>query len=321
LVYKVDDENNILIASCKGHYDKLKKITIKTLMQTEATHLGKNSRYPQQYAPSVLVAVPRQQNRDHLLIDGNNLPFSGMDVWHAYEFSFLTKNGLPVVGILKLIYPATSEFLVESKSLKLYLNSFNMERFGKTPEKGIAETVERIKTDLSKLLQCDVQATFFEHTRQKNTNGFEEYTIIEDTLAAEGMACNEYTENPGLLDETGQPGELKWGTHLLRSNCKITHQPDWGSAYVYIKGNNMPTAQSFLKYIVSLRNENHFHEEICETIFKRLSDRFQPECLSVTCLYTRRGGIDICPVRSLHNQFLPAALCSPGILTEPTFRR
>ncbi|MCF8359512.1 MAG: NADPH-dependent 7-cyano-7-deazaguanine reductase QueF [Prolixibacteraceae bacterium] len=290
-------------------------------MQPEATHLGKKSSYPQQYDPSVLVAVPRKLNRKHLGLTDSDLPFSGVDVWHAYEFSFLSKNGLPVVGILKLVYPATSDFLVESKSLKLYLNSFNMERFGETPEKGIAEIVEIIKTDLSKLLRCDVQATVFDHISMTNATGFEEYTIIEDTLAAENMTCNKYTENPELLDETGLPGELKWGTHLLRSNCKITHQPDWGSAYVYMKGDNLPTAQSFLKYIVSLRNKNHFHEEICETIFKRLSDRFQPSQLLVTCLYTRRGGIDICPVRISHKLDLPVGLCSPNILTKPTFRR
>ncbi|MBN1926206.1 MAG: NADPH-dependent 7-cyano-7-deazaguanine reductase QueF [Prolixibacteraceae bacterium] len=290
-------------------------------MQPEAIHLGKSSSYPKKYDPSVLVAVPRYLNREHLEIKENDLPFSGVDVWHAYEFSFLTKNGLPVVGILKLIYPATSQYLVESKSLKLYLNSFNMERFGFDPEEGISEVSGIIAADLSKLLLCDVRIKVFDHTCKENATGFEEYTIIEDSLSTENLLCNVYNENPELLAETGMPDEIKWGSHLLRSNCKITFQPDWGSVYLHMKGQKLPAPESFLRYIVSLRNENHFHEEICETIFKRLSDRFQPDYLLVTCLYTRRGGVDICPVRIKPSETLPLRLCSPEILTMPTFRR
>ena len=106
-------------------------------MTIEATHLGRQSAYPQQYDPSVLVAVPRHLNRGQYNIEEQNLPFEGIDVWHAYEFSFLTQKGAPVVGLLKITYSCNNEFLVESKSLKLYLNSFNMSRYGKTKTQGV----------------------------------------------------------------------------------------------------------------------------------------------------------------------------------------
>lgn len=290
-------------------------------MDIEATHLGKKSNYPRSYDPSVLVAVPRKLNRGHLGITENNLPFSGVDVWHIYEFSFLTKKGLPVAGILKLVYSAMNEFLVESKSLKLYMNSFNMEQLGLAREPGVSEALKIIKSDLSKLLECEVQVSFFDHKTIESPAGFEDFSIIESTIDENNLECTEYNENPNLLICADIPGEIKWGTHLLRSNCKITYQPDWGSVYLYMKGDKLPTPESFLRYIVSLRNENHFHEEICETIFKRLTDRFQPECLSVTCLYTRRGGIDICPVRVTPTMGIPGRLFSPSEITKTTFRR
>ena len=131
-----------------------------------------------------------------------------------------------------------------------------------------------------------------------------------------------YQENPALLTENIQEaGELKVCSHLLKSNCKITRQPDWGSLYIHLKGRTQPAYASLLKYIVSLRNENHFHEEICEMTFKRLSDLFQPEILMVSCLYTRRGGIDICPCRANKPDYLPHYLPQADILTQRNFRQ
>ena len=132
-----------------------------------------------------------------------------------------------------------------------------------------------------------------------------------------------YQEHPLYLSEniTTVPGELKVGSHLLKSNCKITSQPDWGTIYIHLKANRTPAPVSLLKYIVSLRNENHFHEEICEMVYQRLYELFQPEILVVTCLYTRRGGIDICPSRSSHPQYLPSHLLKPETLTTPAFRQ
>lgn len=289
-------------------------------MTIEATHLGKQSNYPQHYDTSVLVAVPRILNREQYGISNEILPFVGVDVWHCYEFSFLTEKGAPVVGMLKIIYPATNEFLVESKSLKLYLNSFNMERFGETKNEGVLKVIEIIQNDLSELLKCEVLINYFDYNSQPSESDFDDFSILEEIVDFDNLSCSEFSENPGLLETSNISGKIKWGTHLLRSNCKITHQPDWGSLFIEMKGEKLPTPESFLKYLVSLRNENHFHEEICEMVFKRIIDKFGPVKLVITCLYTRRGGIDICPSRVL-NGSLPANLTTANVLDKPAFRQ
>jgi 7-cyano-7-deazaguanine reductase len=225
-----------------------------------------------------------------------------------------------VVGLLKLVYPASNEFLVESKSLKLYLNSFNMEQYGNTREEGIVLATGIIRRDLSELLKCDVQVTCFDHHAPKTTSDFEDYSLLEEIVDFDSLSCTEYKEYPALLRESATPGEIRWGTHLLRSNCKITHQPDWGTLYMAMKGEKLPTPESFLQYIVSLRNENHFHEEICEMVFQRINTRFRPELLMVTCLYTRRGGIDICPVRT-SGMPLPENLTNVNASDKLAFRQ
>lgn len=290
-------------------------------MVIEGTHLGKKSSYPQHYDPSVLVAVPRILNREQYGISNEQLPFRGFDVWHAYEFSFLLNNGVPVAGMLKIVYPCNNEFLVESKSLKLYLNSFNMDQFGTSVSKGISETTATIKTDLQELLKCAVEVTFFSHTEKSTVVAFDDYSILEDSIDSSKLICTAYSESPDLLEKSDHRGEIKWGSHLLRSNCKITFQPDWGSIFLHMKGNDLPTPESVLRYLVSLRNENHFHEEICEMVFKRLADRYNPDELTVTCQYTRRGGIDINPVRSLTGTDLPASLIDSRMKDAPVFRQ
>ena len=289
-------------------------------MNIEATHLGKKSEYPQQYNPNVLVAVPRKFNRTQYNLHDDQLPFVGKDVWHAYEFSFLLENGFPIAGMLKIVYDSSSFALVESKSLKLYLNSFNMSKFGNNKAEGIILTSQLIESDLSKLLATNVSVTFLEHDACAIENDFINYPILESTIAIEDFNCSEYSENPELL-EVEDGNEFKFGTHLLRSNCKITFQPDWGSLFISMAGNQIPSKESFLKYIVSLRNENHFHEEICEMVFKRILDKFNPNSLTVTCNYTRRGGIDINPTRSTHQDDLPKHLIDSTQLTNSVFRQ
>jgi 7-cyano-7-deazaguanine reductase len=174
-------------------------------MQIESTHLGKESKYPQHYDPSVLVAVPRILNREKYGITNGNLPFSGVDVWHAYEFSFLLKFGAPVVGILKIIYSSNNEYLVESKSLKLYLNSFNMENYGKSKEEGINEVTAIIKKDLSVLLGCDVGVYYF-IDNLSNSYDFSDFTILENEIFFNDIVCNEYFESPDLLMNSNNRG-------------------------------------------------------------------------------------------------------------------
>lgn len=288
----------------------------------EAALLGKTVAYPKSYCPEILVKVPRRLNRETYGIDAPERLFCGYDSWHAYEAGFITAKGLPVSGVLKIVYPADSEFLVESKSLKLYLGSMNMTPFGGTPREGIPLFTERIRQDLNWLLETRTEICFYQEAPAAAPFDFSEYEILEYMPEAEQAHFSVYRENPAYLTENcREGGELKAGSHLLKSNCKITAQPDWGSIYIRMKAPRLPDRLALLKYIVSMRNENHFHEEICEMVFKRLSDFYRPEILAVTCLYTRRGGIDICPVRANLPQYLPACLPRPDLLTARTFRQ
>lgn len=289
-------------------------------MLPEEKILGQKVDYPTHYAPEVLVAVPRSQNRETLGIDENNIPFVGVDTWHAYELSFLTTRGVPVAGVMKMIYPACSPYIIESKSLKLYLNSFNMEEYGLTPEVGMAIVENIIKQDIYKCIGERVRLRIYSASENLAISyDFEHYSVLEDSPCAKGLSISEYKENPDLLEGCNKD-EIKVASHLLRSNCRITHQPDWGSVYIYMRGETCPTNLSLLKYIVSLRSENHFHEEICELIFMRLLERFKPEELAVTCAYTRRGGIDICPSRATSSRLLPTGLCDYSMLTRKLIR-
>ncbi|MBE6340672.1 MAG: NADPH-dependent 7-cyano-7-deazaguanine reductase QueF [Bacteroidales bacterium] len=288
-------------------------------MQPEATVLGKRVDYPQHYAPEMLVQVPRRLNRSIYDIDDAHLPFVGADAWHAYELSFLYPNGLPFSGLLKLVYPADSEFLVESKSLKLYLNSFNMDKYQSKDE------VERIvAADLSKLVGAQVGVHIFADD-DKNTYAtgcdIDKYILLETLPEMRNLHIDKYTEAPELLETAGESGEMMVKTNLLRSNCKITHQPDWGTCYIRMKGAQLPTRTSLMSYLVSIRGENHFHEEICEMIYVRLQRLFAPEELFVGCIYTRRGGIDICPMRASSPTLLPAQLLNEKELTAKLLRQ
>ena len=285
-------------------------------MPLEAKVLGQNVAYPTDYCPLILVPVPRRPNREKYDITDPAALFRGYDTWHAYEAGFLTRQGLPVCGVLKIVYPASSPNIVESKSLKLYLNSLNMTRLGDDASSGIDAFVKIVKSDLEQILETHVDVVFHAGENAPDFD-FDGYTILEELPQAARTAFTEYAEAPGLLAANPRPGgEIKVGSHLLRSNCKITHQPDWGSVFIHLKAQTLPDPMSLLRYVVSLRTENHFHEEICEMVYKRLHDAFRPEILSVSCLYTRRGGIDICPSRANRVEYLPEALHDPEVLSR-----
>ncbi|MDG5800141.1 NADPH-dependent 7-cyano-7-deazaguanine reductase QueF [Marinilabiliaceae bacterium ANBcel2] len=293
------------------------------LEAAEAKFLGKKTKYPQKYDPNFLVAVPRYINRKIYGIYEENLPFTGIDVWHAWEVSFCTQRGLPVSGVVKLLYPAQSKFIVESKSLKLYLNSFNMEQLAEDRTQSINTFLKIVKKDISKLLSTNIEITFFKNDEKDKGFDYLDYPLLENINTTANIVFKHYTENVKLLKKSSNKTvkSIKYSTHLLRSNCKITNQPDWGTVYIYLKGRNKPTPESLLSYIVSLRNENHFHEEICELIYKRLYDYFTPEELMVTCIYTRRGGIDISPSRSSHPHLMPKHLTNSTILSQKLLRQ
>lgn len=292
--------------------------------------LGKITEYPQTYDPSILVKELRQNNRDTVDLDSGNLPFLGFDVWNAYEVSALTDDGLPVAGVAKIIYPCDSLYIVESKSIKLYLNSFNMDRCGHDPyfvRQHIQKTVSR---DLSDLLQTDVQVAIFPSYTPINgrpvfltSNKVEDnkWLSLEDVVTLNNV--NVYKETPELLKTvSADESEVhKFHSALLKSNCKVTSQPDWGDIYITITGDKIPDQESLLRYIISFRDECHFHEEICETVYKRLHDIYSPRHLAVTCLYARRGGIDINPTRYSFSNLAPQALIDITTLHTKTIKQ
>ncbi|MFV0365398.1 MAG: NADPH-dependent 7-cyano-7-deazaguanine reductase QueF [Mangrovibacterium sp.] len=276
------------------------------------THLGARSNSPSTYDSSLLERVPRSLNREQYGISGKE--FVGIDSWHNYEVSFLTTSGLPISGIVKMNVPARSEFIVESKSLKLYFNSFNMEHLCETVEQSIQQMVEMAERDLSLLLECEVKLAFFTNDCIAEDNELLDYQSIDSIVGAEFTIFNSYNENPALLKaKRGNGSPQKLMSHLLRSNCKVTHQPDWGSIFIYLDGDKHIDELSLLKYIVSFRNEFHFHEEICEMAYYRIMELYRPKELMVACLYTRRGGIDICPIRCTSSTLIPKAF---SVVTE-----
>ena len=264
-----------------------------------STHLGKKSAGSISYDPSLLVAIPRIENRKQYNIANSALPFEGWDVWHAYEFSAMSKNGIPITRLLKLKYSCDSEFLVESKSLKLYLNSFNMDRFGQDTQECLNICKNMIEQDLSKALKTPVVVNFLDN-KAKRVEIFDNFKNIMNFVNEKELDINHFKETPEILEI--EPKEESYEYYLtfdsLRSNCRVTHQPDFGDAFIYYKSKNHIKEDSLLKYLCSFRSEFHFHEECCEMIYKRLLDLLDAgDDLFVCALYTRRGGIDICPAR------------------------
>ncbi len=261
----------------------------------EAKLLGKIVSAPLEYDPSVLVAIPRSKNRDQYGL--TNESFDGNDYWRCYECSTITKYGMPVYFMMTIQYNSNSPFIVESKSLKLYLNSFNMTKqdFAE-PKHCINSMVNRVQSDLEKILGVKPEVSTYDNISNDFSN-FKDLEIIVDysSIVSEGYNVDKHILSPSYLREHKT---ITWKFEGFRSNCKITNQPDYAS--VFISTYNCVDGidpVSLVKYLTSFRNENHFHEECCELIFKDLNEVFKPASLFVTCSYTRRGGIDISPSR------------------------
>lgn len=291
------------------------------------TILGKTASTPEHYDANLLFRIPRSENREQYGILDANLPFVGFDVWNCYELSFLTDNGLPVSRVMKLIYPADSRYLVESKSLKLYLNAFNMDSFGQTIAQAEKKVAEIIAKDLSALLEIEVHVTLFgvdvpvqQAFPQLQKRNLSDLVPVE---MQESIQFIRFTESPELLRsiETDISHSYAFCSDLLRSNCRVTNQPDWGDLFVEITTKHEIELGSVMEYLVSFRKENHFHEEVVEMIYKRFSDIFNPEKLMVAAMYTRRGGIDINPIRASHLELLDNVLISPKVRMDKTLRQ
>ena len=296
-------------------------------------HLGQSSKYKATYDPSLLVREPRQSNRTHLDLDDDDLPFIGNDTWNAYEVSGLTDSGLPVTGVGKIVYPSDNKYIVESKSFKLYFNSFNGTKLGEDPKEVRENIAMKASKDLSELLETDVKVHIFSnynvlsdtttteaewHVKSGSGNKFKqhrEYITLEDAYPVDEVIFDTYTETPELLEviKDAPTDWVHYHSALLKSNCRVTSQPDWGDVYIDIKSDDTIDPISLVKYIVSFRDECHFHEEICEAIYKRIWDLLKPEKLAVRCLYARRGGIDINPERVSDEKLLHATLSLPTV--------
>ncbi|ADT87798.1 MULTISPECIES: NADPH-dependent 7-cyano-7-deazaguanine reductase QueF [Vibrio] len=262
--------------------------------------LGKKTEYANQYDPSLLQPVPRSLNRNDLHL-GDTLPFLGCDLWTLYELSWLNDNGLPQVAIGEVAIPATSANLIESKSFKLYLNSFNQTRFSTW-----ADVQARLQHDLS---ACAGETV---HVEVKPLAAYTAQPIVTmqgDCIDDQDITITSYAFDDTLLADATSDDvvEETLHSHLLKSNCLITNQPDWGSVEITYRGPKI-NREALLRYIVSFREHNEFHEQCVERIFTDITRYCHPEHLTVLARYTRRGGLDINPYRSTeqaapsHNQ-------------------
>jgi len=278
---------------------------------------------PDEVDPSLLVSVPRSLNREQYGIEEGNLPFAGCDAWNAYEFSTLLKNGFPVSGWLKFSYSSSTPNIVESKSVKLYLNSYNMACVIEELQ-DLWRLEDKIAADLSRAVGGEVDVCLFLGDVDTTRPIIGDFTALETYCNVGGMEFNDYNESADILEVVPSIGRYeRWRSNSLRSNCRVTNQPDWGDVYIHIKGDQSVTPESLLRYIISMRRENHFHEEICECIYKRIKDLINPKELFVACLYTRRGGIDINPVRATDSRLMHVygAIVNAGLPCTKTARQ
>lgn len=284
---------------------------------------------PDNVDKTLLVGVPRVLNRTQYDIDENKLPFDGIDTWNSYEFSCLLENGFPISGWLRWSYPSNSKNIVESKSAKLYLNSYNMAKMGATIDDAWDNVINQVTEDMAEVLGLDDEIDLEVSLFIDECSGYKHplkgtYLPLEEIVDIENIVFDKYNETPDTLQTVPayESKLVRYQSKSLRSNCRVTNQPDWGDVYIHIKGNMLVTPESLLQYIVSMRKENHFHEEICECIYKRLYDLLNPEELMVTCLYTRRGGIDINPIRASNSSLLwEQPITSAWTLTSKTMRQ
>ncbi|HHF5187881.1 TPA: NADPH-dependent 7-cyano-7-deazaguanine reductase QueF [Haemophilus influenzae] len=253
--------------------------------------LGQKTEYASQYDRTLLQPVPRALNRDGLGITQNQ-PFTiGADIWTAYEISWLNEKGLPQVAIADIYLDYQSQNLIESKSFKLYLNSFNQSKFADF--NAVQQTMQR---DLSECAQGDVKVRLnpmavYDSQKIDHLQG--------DCIDEQDIEITSYEFNADWLKDcvSNEIVEEKLVSHLLKSNCLITNQPDWGTLHIHYVGKKI-NQEKLLRYVVSFRQHNEFHEQCVERIFCDLMHYAKPEKLTVYARYTRRGGLDINPFRS-----------------------
>ncbi|MPW27430.1 NADPH-dependent 7-cyano-7-deazaguanine reductase QueF [Agarivorans sp. B2Z047] len=270
----------------------MKKQPLNTSQQLkDSLSLGKPTDYISHYSPELLQGVPRTLNRQQINLDESQaLPFTGYDLWNLYELSWLTPSGLPVVAVAEVKVAASSRCLIESKSFKLYLNSFNQSHFKNFDE--VAATLEK---DLQHCAEGDVAVKLLPISSEMDSRPIPGINIDQQEIS-----ISNYELDPNLLENAADPQQLvneTLNSHLLKSNCLITNQPDWASVYIDYQGSKI-NQEALLRYLVSFRQHNEFHEQCVERIFCDIMQFCKPSTLTVYARYTRRGGLDINPMRS-----------------------
>lgn len=256
----------------------------------EHSPLGKVTVYADRYDASLLFPIPRQGKRDEIGVSGDALPFHGVDVWNGYELSWLDLRGKPVVAVAEFRFPATTPNIVESKSFKLYLNSFAQERMADA-----AQVREILVRDLSAAAGGPAEVILRAPNDLDGTPLGEPEGALLD---AQDLDFDSYgPPRPDFLGTHEGDAREVLVSHLLRSNCPVTGQPDWGSVQIAYTGAPIDRA-GLLRYLVSFRSHTEFHEQCVERIFMDIRERCAPRELSVYARYTRRGGLDINPFRS-----------------------
>ncbi len=247
--------------------------------------LGKKVAYKATYNPELLFAIPRESKRQEIGIN-QPIPFVGFDLWNHYEVSWLNQKGKPIVAVASLFYSCESPNIIESKSMKLYFNSFNNTQISDT--ESLKRTIEQ---DISIRIEAPVSVNITELNTAKDERFYVSMTgVCLDHL---DIDCSIYTVNPTYLStESSIVVEETLFSNLLKANCLVTNQPDWATVQIYYKGLKI-NHEGLLKYLISFRNHNEFHEQCIERIFMDIMRHCQPEKLAVYGRFTRRGGLDI----------------------------
>ncbi|WP_431023817.1 NADPH-dependent 7-cyano-7-deazaguanine reductase QueF [Halomonas sp. H5] len=264
----------------------------------EHAPLGRDSAYPEHYDAGLLYPIPRAANRAPLGIEEGQLPFVGEDEWHAFELSWLNARGKPVVAVARFRLPADSPNLIESKSWKLYLNSFNQTRL--ESREALIATLE---ADLAAAAGAPVTVELF----GVDDTALAPQRLPGDCLDDLDIEVNDYTPSAEHLVVGEEVVEETLHSHLLKSNCPVTGQPDWGSVLIRYRGPRLDR-EGLLRYLISYRQHQDFHEHCVEHIFTDLLARARPERLLVMARYVRRGGLDISPWRGTPGETPPLPL-------------
>lgn len=260
--------------------------------------LGQQTEYVSVYSPQLLFPIARAESRKLLSI-GTSLPFFGVDIWTGYELSWLDPQGKPVVAVAEFFIPCESEFIIESKSFKLYLNSLNQTHY-----QSAAEVEELLSKDLSAVAGAVVRVQLYPLLSAQAAHWRAQPAHLLNTLALEGIlldelpvSINTYHPAPELLSTTDELVSEALVSNLLKTNCPVTGQPDWASIVVRYRGKKIDR-DNLLRYLISFRDHQDFHEHCVERIFSDIVEICKPEYLTVYARYTRRGGLDINPFRS-----------------------